>query len=58
MKENLLLLRAERYIKHLDNEIYENMTAISKNEYIDKLDDIIKYNNAHHRTIKMSSVDV
>ena len=34
------------------------MTAISKNEYIDKLDDIVKYNNTHQRTIKMKSVDV
>ena len=34
------------------------MTAISKNVYIDKLDDILnKYNNTYHRTIKMKSVD-
>ena len=30
------------------------MTAISKNVYIDKLDDIVReYNNTYHRTIKM-----
>ena len=33
--------------------------SISKNVYIDKLDDIInKYNNTYHRTIKMKPVDV
>ena len=35
------------------------MTLISNNVYIDKLDDIIdKYNNTHHRTIKLKPVDV
>ena len=35
------------------------MTSISKNVYIDKLDDIVnEYNNTHHRTIKMKPVDV
>ena len=35
------------------------MTTISKNVYIDKLNDIVdKYNNTYHRTIKMKSVDV
>ena len=35
------------------------MTSISKNVYIDKLDDIVKeYNNTHHRTIKMKPIDV
>ena len=35
------------------------MTSISKNVYIDKLDDIVnKYNNTYHRTIKMKPVDV
>ena len=35
------------------------MTAISKNAYIDKLDDIVnEYNNTYHRTIKMKPVDV
>ena len=35
------------------------MTSISKNVDIDKLDEIAnKYNNTHHRTIKMKSVDV
>ena len=35
------------------------MTEISKNVYIDKLDDIAKeYNNTYHRTIKMKPIDV
>ena len=35
------------------------MTAISKNVYIDKLDDIVnKYNNTYHTSIKMKPVDV
>ena len=35
------------------------MISISKNAYIDKLDDIVdEYNNTCHRTIKMRPVDV
>ena len=35
------------------------MTSISKNVYIDKLDDIVnKYNKEYHSTIKMKPVDV
>ena len=35
------------------------MTSVSKNVYIDKLDDIVnKYNNTYHRTIKMKPADV
>ena len=32
---------AERFIKTLKNKIYKYMTWISKNVYIDKLDDIV-----------------
>ena len=50
---------AERLIRTLKNKIYKYMTLISKNVFIDKLDDIVnKYNNTYHRTIKMKSVDV
>ena len=50
---------AERFIKTLKNEIYKYMTAISKNVYIDKLDDIVnEYNNTYHRAIKMKPIDV
>ena len=35
------------------------MTSISKNVYIDKLDDIVdEYNNTYHATIKMKPIDV
>ena len=35
------------------------MTSLSKNVYIDKLDDIVdEYNNTYHRSIKMKPVDV
>ena len=32
---------AERFIRTLKNKIYQYMTSISKNVYIDKLDDLI-----------------
>ena len=35
------------------------MTAISKNAYIDKLDDIVnEYNNTYHRRIRIKPIDV
>ena len=44
----------KRVIRTLKNTIYKYMTSISKNVYIDKLDDIVnKYNNTYHRTIKL-----
>ena len=50
---------AERFIKTLKNKIDKYMTSISKNAYIDKLDDIVnKYNNTYPRTIKMKPLDV
>ena len=50
---------AERFIRTLKTKIYKYMTVISKNGYIDKLDDIVKeYNNTYHTSIKMKPVDV
>ena len=50
---------AERFIRILKNKIHKYMTSVSKNVYIDKLDDIIKKcNNKYHSTIKMKPVDV
>ena len=50
---------AERFIRTLKNKIYKYMTLISKNVYIDKLDDIVqKYNNTYHTSIKMKPADV
>ena len=49
----------ERFIRTLKNKIYKYMTSISKNVYIDKLDEIVnKYNHTYHRTIKMKPFDV
>ena len=43
---------AERFIRTLKSKIYKYMTSISKNVYIDKLDDIVnEYNNTYHTTI-------
>ena len=43
---------ADRLIRTLKIKIYKYMTSISKNVYIDKLDDIVnKYNNTYHRAI-------
>ena len=50
---------AERFIRTLKNKIYKYMASISKNVYIDKLDDIVhEYNNTYHRSIKMKPVNV
>ena len=50
---------AERFIRTLKTKIYKYMTSVSKNVYIDKLDDIVGgYNNTYHRTIKMKLVGV
>ena len=39
---------AERFIRTLKSKIYKYMTSISKNVYIDKLDDIVnEYNNTY-----------
>ena len=50
---------AERFIRTIKNKIYKYMTSISKNVYIDKLDDIVnEENNTYHRTIEMKPIDV
>ena len=43
---------AEGFIRTLKNKIYKYITLISKNEYIDKLNDITnKYDNTYHSII-------
>ena len=50
---------AERSFRTLKTKIYKYMTSISKNVYINKLDDIVnEYNNTYHRTIKIKPADV
>ena len=44
---------AERFVRMLKSKIYKYMTSISKNVYIDKLDDIVdEYYNTYHTAIK------
>ena len=51
-------LITERFIRTFNNKVYKYMTSISKNVYIDKLDNIVnKYNYTYHNTIKMKPVD-
>ena len=48
----------EKFIRTLKNKIYKYITLISKNVYIDQLDDIVnKYNNTYHSIIKIKPVD-
>ena len=48
---------AERFIRTLKNKDYKCMTSVSKNVYVDKLDDIVnKYDNTNHSAIKMKPV--
>ena len=50
---------AERFVRTIKNKIYKHIPSVSKNVYIDRLDDIVnEYNNAHHKTIKMKPLDV
>ena len=49
---------AERCIGILKNKVYKCLNSVSKDVYIDKLDDIInKYKNTYHITTKMKHVD-
>ena len=50
---------AEKFIRNLKTKIFKYMTSVSKNVYINKLDDIVnEYNNTYHITIKTKPVDV
>ena len=52
MKENRVV--AERFIRNYKNKIKKYMTLTSKNENIDKLDDIFnEYKNTYYRLMKM-----
>ena len=50
---------AERFIRTLKTKTYKYTTSVSKNVYIDRLDDIVvECNKTYHRTIKMKPIDV
>ena len=50
---------SEILIRTLKNKIYNNIISVSKNVYIDTLDDVVnKYDNTYHSTIKVKPVDV
>ena len=49
----------ERFIRTLKNKIYKYITSVSKNVYIDKLDDKVRrYDNLYHSTSKMKSIEL
>ena len=49
----------EKFINTFEKKIYKYLTSISKNTYIDELDDIVKkYYITYHKTIKMKPVDI
>ena len=50
---------AERFVRTLKDKIYKYMTPVSKNVYIDKVDDIVyKYFNKFHITVETKPADV
>ena len=59
MHNEVKSVAVERFFRTLKNKIYKYMTWISKNFYIDKLDDIVnKCNNTYHSAIKIKPVDL
>ena len=47
----------EELIRTLKSQTYKHMISISKNVYINKLDDIVnEYNNRYHRTLKIRPI--
>ena len=59
MHNEIKSVAVERFFRTLKNKIYKYMTWISKNFYIDKLDDIVnKCNNTYHSAIKIKPVDL
>ena len=50
---------AERFIRISKNKIYKHMTAVSKNVYLDVLNDVVdKCKHTYHKTIKMKPKNV
>ena len=49
---------AERFVRILKNQIYKYLTSVSKNVYVDKLDDIVNKYNDTYSAVKMKTVGV
>ena len=50
---------AEKFIRIFRNKIYKYMILISKNMYINKLDNLVnEYKNTYHSTNKMKPADI
>ena len=50
---------AERFIRTLKNNIFKHVTVISKNVYVDVLNDIVnRYNNTVHKAVKIKPIEV
>ena len=58
MHNERIALIVERFIRSLTNKTDKYMPLISKNVYIDKLDDVANKYNTYHSTIKMKHVEV
>ena len=48
----------ERFIRTIKNKIYKYISSISKNVYIDKLDELVNKYKTYHVTIKTKPVHV
>ena len=49
---------AERFVTTLKKKIYKHMTAVSKNTYLVKVDEIVdKYNITYQRRVRMKPGD-
>ena len=48
----------ERFIRTIKNKIYKYISSISKNVYINKLDDLVNKYKTYHVTVKMKPVHV
>ena len=59
LQDNDIVMYSTHKERQSKSKIYKYMTSISKNVYIDKLDDIVdEYNNTYHTTIKMKPIGV
>ena len=58
-EEKSIVVVAEKFSYNLKNRIYRYMTSLSKNVYIDKLDNKVnKYNSTYHKKIEVKPIGV